>query len=75
MTLATFDEILKEFPDLTDEKRHLAEKLYAALSGDVVRDTLHNHGKPMTAEAQDDFTKKFDEFMSRPENRALLIKD
>ena len=45
MVLEPLEEILKEFPDLDEEKLNFAKKLYAALSGEVKRDTLPNYGK------------------------------
>jgi len=75
MALAPLEEILQNFPGLTAEKRRLAEKLYAALSGDMKRDVLHNYGRPMTAETQDDFIKEFDAFMNEKMKRALSGTD
>jgi hypothetical protein len=61
--LPPLEEILQEFPQLSEKKRALAEKLYVALSGEVPRDVLSNYGKPKTAETNDDFVKQFGEFM------------
>ena len=65
MVLEPLDEILKEFPGLSEEQRRFAEKLYAALSGEEPRDVLLNYGKPVTGKIQDDFVKEFDEFMRK----------
>ena len=40
MALASLEEILKKFPDVDDEKRQFAEKLYAELSGSLNREPL-----------------------------------
>ena len=74
MALKSLTEILKDFPEITPEESRLAEKLYAALGGGVERETLHNHGTPITTETEDGFVQEFATFMKDPENRALFLK-
>ena len=74
MSLRPLDEILKAFPNIDDEDRLIAEKLHKALSGEVKRDILRNHGDHVTPTTLDDISRRFGEFMDDTKNQNFFLK-
>jgi hypothetical protein len=74
ISLPPLEEILKEFPDLDEKGRNLAQKLYAALNGEVKRDVQDNDEDPMSPERLAKFTEGFAAFVGNEEKMAFLTK-